>query len=212
MSTLLYNPTTEEETASAVSHGIGVLLALVLYPILIVRAMHSNTPEMIWAVAVFGVGFFMTYISSTIYHSIQHSETKKVLQICDHVSIFFLIGGTYTPIICRYTEGDTALLFLGIMWVLAITGSVLKVFFTGKYEWLSLGIYLFLGWMIVFLARPLSGTMSFEVFAWLLSGGLAYTLGIFFYNWVALKYHHTIWHIFVLSGTLLHYVAIYKSL
>jgi len=134
------------------------------------------------------------------------------MRMWDHIGIFLLIGGTYTPIVCRYTDTRTAVIFLSVMWTLIAAGSILKIFFTGRYDRLSTFIYLFLGWMVVFIIQPIRAHMPFEIFMWILAGGLAYTLGVVFYKWRNLKYQHSIWHLFVLAGTVLQFIAVYKSL
>jgi hemolysin III len=201
--------TTQEELVNAITHGIGFLLATVLVPLLLIKASHSDSLVLV-ATSVFSFGFLMVYLSSTLYHLARKPEAKKNLRIWDHISIFFLIGGTYTPIILKYTNQNTAIVFLGIMWLLIICGSALKVFFIGQYDNVSTFIYLTLGWMVVFIVKPLYTNMPFEIFAWILTGGLAYTFGVIFYKWEKLKFQHGIWHLFVLAGTLFQYVAIYE--
>ena len=199
-----------EELANAISHGIGFLLALILVPVLIAKASLQSTNLITIACAVFSFGFLMAYLSSTIYHLVQNPKSKKLLRVWDHISIFFLIGGTYTPVVCKFTDQQTAIIFLGIMWSLIIAGSVLKIFFTGRYDKLSTAIYVLLGWMVVFIIKPLMAHMPLEVFWWILGGGIAYTFGVIFYKWHKLTFQHSIWHLFVLAGTLLQYVAVYK--
>src|ERR1019366_1978098 len=143
--------TRNEEFANAVIHGIGFLLGLVLAPVLIIQASGHSTASLVFASAVFSFGFLMSYLLSTIYHLVQKPGTKKLLRIWDHISIFFLIGGTYTPIIFRYTDHETTFAFLGIMWTLIVAGSLLKIFFTGRYDNVSTAIYALLGWMLVFI-------------------------------------------------------------
>ena len=207
-------PFPKDEIANSITHGIGILFALIAIPFLFAKAMaignvSSNT---LWAVGAFSFGMAMVYLSSTIYHVIQHHEAKKFLRIWDHISIFLLIGGSYTAIIQKYIDSHTAWLFLSIMWGIIAAGSILKIFFTGKYEWLSVVLYVGLGWMAVFLVRPLSHTLPLEIFLWLLAGGLAYTGGVYFFMNDRIKYNHAIWHLFVLAGTVTHFFAIYKSM
>jgi hemolysin III len=203
--------TFREEMANAAIHGLGVLLAIGLFPLLYAKA-KEEAPEIAWTFCVFSFGMLMTYLSSSIYHFVQKPEAKKKLRIWDHISIFFLIGGTYTPIIYGYLDHRTTIIFLGIMWTLIAAGSILKIFFTGKFNRLSTFIYLFLGWMLIFIFRPLMRSMPLDIFWWLLAGGLSYTLGVIFYKWKTLPYSHAIWHCFVLAGTLFQYVAVYKSI
>jgi hemolysin III len=203
--------TVQEELVNAITHGIGFLLAIVLVPLLLIKASHSSLLVLLSA-SIFSFGFLMAYLSSTLYHAVSKPKTKTMLRVWDHISIFFLIGGTYTPIIYIYTNHQTAIVFLGIIWSLIVCGSLLKIFFTGKYDTASTFIYLTLGWMIVFIIKPLYTNMPFEIFVWILAGGLAYTFGVIFYKWEKLKFQHGIWHLFVLAGTLFQYVAIYQCI
>lgn len=202
----------KEELANTVTHAIGFLMALVLVPMLVYRAYSKVNFTIVYASLVFSFGFLMAYLSSTLYHMVQQPNAKKALRVWDHISIFFLIGGTYTPIICMYTDSQTTALFLSVMWFLIIVGSLLKLFFTGRYDKVSTAIYILLGWMAIVVIKSLMANMPLSIFGWILGGGLAYTFGIIFYKWRSLTYQHSIWHVFVLAGTLLQYVAIYKSL
>ncbi len=200
-----------EELVNTITHAAGVLLILVFFPLLIIEPFKVSDHLMLWSVSIFGFGMLMAYMASTLYHFVQKEKAKRKLRTWDHIGIFLLIGGTYTPIVCKYTNGTTAIYFLSTMWSMIAAGSILKLFFTGKYDRLSTIIYLFLGWMAVFIIQPLKQTMPLDVFLWILGGGLMYTLGVIFYRWHSLKYHHGIWHLFVLAGTILQFIAIYKS-
>lgn len=200
-----------EEIVNTTTHAIGVLLTLIFLPMLISRAIHSNNSQMIWSLGIFGFGTFIAYLASTMYHFVKKEDAKRKLRVLDHIGIFLLIGGTYTPIVCKYTDTSTAIYFLSVMWSLIVAGSVLKVFFTGRFNVLSTIIYLFLGWMVVFIVQPLREQMPLDIFLWILGGGVAYTTGVIFYAWHRLKYQHCIWHLFVLAGTVLQFIAIYKS-
>lgn len=193
---------------NTMTHALGVILILLFFPFLYIK----STGTMAWAVSVFGFGMLMAYGASSAYHWVQQEYVKKKLRVWDHISIFLLIGGTYTPIVCRYTNSNTAIIFLSAMWMLIIAGSALKLFYTGKHDKLSTAIYLFLGWMVVFIYKPIHANMPFEIFMWILAGGISYTLGIIFYKWRSLKYQHSIWHLFVLMGTILQFIAVYKSI
>lgn len=202
----------EEETVNWITHGIGVVLILIFFPFLLMETMEGGTTGLIAAVAVFGFGMLLAYSASTLYHYVKDDERKRKLRIWDHIGIFVLIGGSYAPIVCQYTSNETATWFLGVMWTLIAAGSVLKLFFIGKYEIVSVVIYLVLGWMVVFIFQPIRANMPMEIFYWILAGGLAYTVGVVFYKWRSLKYQHGIWHLFVLAGTACHFVAIYKGM
>lgn len=202
----------EEEVANAATHGLGILVSLISIPFVVYSALRYSDSTYIWAIAAYGIGLLMVYTSSTLYHLAKDKDTKRRMRIFDHVSIFFLIAGTHTPIVIKYLPAKTAAIFLGIMWSIVAIGSVLKIFFTGRFEWVSLGLYLLLGWMAVFIIKPLVTNMPSEIFWWILGGGLAYTSGIIFYRWEKLKYHHAIWHCFVLGGSIAHFVAVYLSI
>jgi hemolysin III len=199
-----------EEIVNATTHGLGVVFALVSMPFLLEKARKMGELMPVLAVSVFGIGMLAVYLSSTLYHAIQSPKLKQRLHVCDHVSIFFLIGGSYVPFVVQYADAPTATIFLSLQWLVILIAAVLKLFFIGKYENVSLFVYVFLGWSVVFLVKPFSATMPFDVFKWILIGGLSYSIGVFFYRWDKQKYAHAVWHLFVLGGTVAHYVAIWK--
>jgi hemolysin III len=203
--------TQKEEFANATTHGLGILFALIGIPALITQAVKYGNGYTVFAVSMFCFGISMVYLSSTIYHAVQHQRHKHILRIWDHISIYFLIGGSYTAVIQKFIASNTAIIFLGIMWSIIVVASVLKVFHVGKRDIMSTVLYLGLGWMAVFLIKPLIATMPLEIFIWLLAGGLFYTGGVYFYikRW---PYSHAVWHLFVLAGTVSHYFAVYKML
>ncbi len=203
--------TRQEENLNAAIHGIGLLLAIAATPFLLIKA-NSNNPVMIWAVSTFAFGMIAVYLSSTLYHLAIDPELKRKANIVDHISIYFLIGGTYTPIILFYLDQNLSTLFLCVQWAIIAVASILKIFFTGKYHNLSVSLYIMLGWMLVFVIKPLIEAMPPDIFLYIIAGGMFYTTGILFYNRDKQKYAHNIWHCFVLAGTLLHFIAIYKSL
>ena len=203
--------TKEEEKANVITHSLGVLFAFIAMPFLIIKANSFNTNYSVTTVCVFGFGMLATYLSSTIYHALQESKKKEKWHICDHICIFLLIGGTYTPIIFRYLPLGEAIFFMSTMWIIILIGVVFKLFFTGRFEWLSLTLYIFLGWMIVFVSNSISKTMSSDVLNWILYGSFSYMIGIVFYRWRSRKYTHAVWHCLTLVGTVAHFIAIYKS-
>ena len=203
--------TPEEEKANAITHGLGIVFTLVAIPFLINHAEKFGANYSKSTICVFGFGMLATYVSSTMYHAIQEPKRKEMWHICDHIAIFLLIGGTYTPVIFRHLPFDHAFYFMATMWFVILLGIVFKLFFTGRFEWLSLTLYVFLGWMIAFVAKPMAKTMSWEVFSWILYGSFAYMIGIVFYKWRSKKYSHAVWHCLVLMGTIAHFVSIYKS-
>lgn len=204
--------TLSEEYLNAGTHAIGVLFVLIAMPFLIINSFHTQIYFLGIGMLVFAFGMLCSYSSSTLYHFYQNPIIKTKLKIFDHISIFLLIGGTYTPIVQKYTDFYTALIFLIVMWSLILGGAILKLFFTGKYKIVSTILYVMLGWMVVFIAQPLSLTMPLVIFYWILAGGLSYTIGAVFYlNDGKIHYGHAIWHCFVLFGSITHFIAIYKS-
>jgi hemolysin III len=204
--------TIKEEVANSITHGLGIVFCLIAVPFMVAYALHSSTASTVWAVSIFGFGMLMVYSSSTLYHYAKKKDTKRLLRIWDHISIFVLIAGTYTPLVIKFTETSTAIIFLTIMWSIVGVGSFLKIFFTGRFKIVSVLFYVALGCMAVFIIGPLSANMPVEVFTWLLVGGFAYLFGVVFYLWRKLHYHHAVWHIFVLTGTITHFFAVYTSI
>lgn len=154
----------------------------------------------------------LVYTFSTLYHISKDDKTKNILQVCDHISIYFLIAGTYSPLMVKYLETETAILFLSVMWSIVLLGTIFKIFFTKKFKFLSTVLYLALGWMIVFVIKPLLETIPFSVFLWIILGGLSYTIGVYFYVKDHKMYYHFIWHAFVLFGTIAHFISVYISI
>ena len=206
----LRQQTLEEEYANTFTHGMGIVFTVVALPYLLEKASNSGQYGAYFATLLFGFGLLSVYVSSTLYHGIQTQPTKRWLHICDHVAIFFLIGGSYMPFVQRYVDAPMSTVFLSCQWSMILAGAVLKLFFTGKYHKVSLFVYVFLGWSAVFLVYPFMAKMHFEVFQWILLGGLSYTTGVIFYRWETQKYAHTIWHLFVLGGSVAHFWAAYR--
>jgi hemolysin III len=205
------NSTHAQEKANYLTHLLGVIFCVIGIPLLLLRAYSSGNSSMLWASAVFGLGMLMVYVSSTLYHATQNKAIKRMLRVWDHISIFFLIAGSYTPFVVKFIAPDTALVFLSIMWGIVVIGVIKKLFFTGRFEALSVILYLGMGWMAVFILKPMLQHMPMEIFGWILAGGLFYTFGIIFYVWKRLTYHHAIWHCFVLGGTVAHYFGVLLS-
>jgi hemolysin III len=202
--------TLPEEKINALTHGVGVLFTLVAIPFLWQKMGKISDYNAHLGTIMFGLGMLAVYLSSTLYHAIQKNPLKKRLHVCDHVSIYFLIGGSYVPFVQAYTDAQTALIFLSIQWSIILIGAVLKLFFLGKNEKISLLVYIVLGWSALFLFTPFSANMPVEVFKWILIGGFSYSIGVFFYRWNQQKYAHAVWHLFVLGGTVAHFIAIWK--
>lgn len=201
----------KEEIANAITHGAGVVFALIAIPFLITYAIEKGNAATVWSVSMFSFGMLMVYLSSTLYHAIQHPKAKFKLRVWDHISIFLMIAGSYTPILQKYADDATATKFLIVLWSIAAIGIIKKIFFTGRFEALSLILYLGMGWMAVFIIGPLAEKIPSCIFTLLIIGGLSYTLGVIFYVWKNLAFQHAIWHVFVLGGSITHYFAVYYS-
>lgn len=197
-----------EEIAHSVTHGLGVLASIVGLCVLVVfAALHGGAVEIV-ASAVFGGTLILLYTASTLYHSIPLPATKSVLRVIDHASIYLLIAGTYTPFTLITLEGVWGWSLFGTVWGLAAVGVGFKLFTTGRFERLSLLVYIAMGWCGVVATQPLLDTLAPAGLWLLLAGGLAYTGGVVFYAMESLRYHHAIWHLFVLAGSVLHYFAV----
>lgn len=203
-----------QELANSLSHGFGVLFGFVSIPILIALASTSgNVPGLI-GVSVFGFSFLMLFTFSTLYHgstlynSLHQNAIKKAMRVMDHISIYFLIAGSYTPFILIYFLNPMGITLLSVLWGLTLIGTIFKIFFTGKYEFVSLVLYLGMGWMMLFVAESFFITLPLSSLVMVIIGGGLYTLGVVFYVWEKLVYNHAIWHIFVLAASICHYVSI----
>lgn len=203
--------TRNEELANGISHILGVVFCLIGMPFLIAKSREHNLITES-SVVIFGIGMLLVYSFSSLYHLAQKEKSKQLFKIADHISIYYLIAGTYSPLMVIYLDKQTALVFLGIMWSIVLLGTFFKIFYVDRFKFVSVVLYLLMGWMIVFVIKPLWGVIPLSVFLLILAGGLSYTVGVCFYVKGYKNYFHTIWHFFVLCGTILHYAAIFKSL
>ena len=202
--------TKKEEFYNAWTHGIGVLLGIIAIPFLLFKTNALDDFDLLLASISFSIGIIMVYSSSTLYHIASAGHKKDLYQKADHISIYFLIAGSYSPMILTVLPREKAILFLSILWAFVFAGSIFKFFFAGKYKFVSVGLYLAMGWVSVFLIKAMWGNLSGEILSWILLGGLSYTLGVYFYVKSNRLYFHAIWHLFVLIGTISHFIAVYK--
>lgn len=198
----------KEEIAHAITHGLGALLSIAALVLLIVFASIHGGPLLIVSVTIFGSTMLLMYIASTLVHSLPTGKGKSVFLIIDHASIYFFIAGTYTPLLLLTIQGTIGWTLFGIVWGLAIIGTVLKVFFVKKFIVLSTLFYILMGWLIVFAWGPLTDSLHPNGIILLIAGGIIYTVGAIFYVWKRIPYHHVIWHLFVIGGSALHFFAI----
>lgn len=201
----VYSP--KEERLNILTHLFGFVLSIVGSVLLIQKS--TDDPLTLISVIVYGLSMMILYAASTAYHFSTKVPIRKKLQILDHASIFILIAGTYTPFTLLILPSPSGWIIFGITWFLAIIGVVLKVFFTGRYNRISTLLYVLLGWNIVFVLFPLIDNLGWEGFYWLLAGGVIYTLGAILFLFEKLPFNHSIFHIFVLMGSILQYISIY---
>ena len=197
-----------EELASALTHGVGAVAALAGSAVLITLAALYGDAWQLGASIVFGITLLLLYVASTLYHSVQHPVAKGRLKVFDHCAIYLLIAGTYTPFTLIGLRGPWGWgLFIAI-WTLAIGGVVFKLFYTGRFKRLSTLIYIAMGWLIIVAIKPMLTSLDAWTLGWLLAGGLFYTLGTYFYHRESIPYSHAIWHLFVIAGSVCHFVAV----
>lgn len=198
-----------EETANAVSHGIGLIAALIGTPFLIQHALRAGDATFVVGVSIFCATMILLYLGSTIYHALPVGKAKRVFLTVEHSAIFLLIAGTYTPFTFGILKGAWGWTLFGIVWSLAVVGISLKIFEKQQHLILTTSLYLLMGWVILIAIEPLMANMPTAGLLWLLAGGLSYTVGVaFFATDSKLKYGHFIWHLFVIAGTSCHYFAV----
>ena len=197
-----------EELASALTHGLGATAALAAGAVLITLAALFGNAWQLGASIVFGITLLLLYLASTLYHAVSHPVTKGRLKVFDHCAIYLLIAGTYTPFTLVGLRGPTGWWLFGTIWALALAGVVFKLFYTGRFKRLSTLIYIVMGWIVVFAAKPMAQALGPASLGWLLTGGVAYTLGTVFYMRPQMRWSHAIWHGFVIAGSMCHYTAV----
>jgi hemolysin III len=197
-----------EEVFNAITHGVGAILSIIGLIMLLILANKSGSMIKNIGFSVFGIAITFSYLSSTLYHSLCFTKAKKIFKILDFSSIFLLIAGTYTPFILIGLKGQHGMFLLYLVWLIAVAGIVLKSLYIHKFEKLSAVLYLLMGWLIVFEAKPLLDALSLQVVLLLGIGGLFYTFGVVFYLAKKLPFNHAVWHIFVLCGGIFHFFAL----
>lgn len=193
--------------ANAITHGIGAILAVAGAVYLIAASTRGSVWQIV-SCSVFALTLVLVYLCSTLYHSLVRTRARHVFQVLDHSAIYLLIAGTYTPFTLVSLRGPVGWKLFGVVWVLAIAGVIFKSLAIGRYPMVSVLVYLFQGWVVVFAASPLLRAIGSHGMMWLAAGGLAYTLGVAFFALDRLRYFHATWHVFVLAGSVAHYFAI----
>lgn len=200
---------TIEERLNALTHGIGAVLGVLALVLMIVYTNHANDWHL-FSVIVYGLSIVLLFTASSLYHSVTSEQRKHYFRIVDHVSIYILIAGTYTPVLLISLTHSLGWLLFWVVWGVAFFGIVLKLFFTGRFEVFSTLLYLVMGWLIVFDFSNLSKAIGPEGVLWLFAGGMFYTIGIVFYAIQKIPYNHVIWHLFVLAGAICHFFMIFN--
>jgi len=197
-----------EEVAHSLTHGAGLLLGIAALILMVVFAAQRGSAIHVVACSVYGATLVLLYSASTLYHALPRGRGKRVFGILDHAAIFLLIAGTYTPFTLVTLRGGWGWTLLAVIWGLAAAGVVLEAVSRGRTRRLQLALYLAMGWMIVVAAHPLIRELPRPGLALLIAGGFAYTFGVIFFVWRRLPFHHAVWHLFVLGGSICHFFAV----
>ncbi len=197
-----------EEIAHSVTHGVGIVLAIVGLTLLVTFAVQRGNAWHVVGCSIFGVTLLLLYTASTLYHSIPLPRAKRVLRVLDHSAIFLLIAGTYTPFALITLRDSGGWSLIALLWGLAVLGIVTKATAFHRFRALSIGLYVGMGWSALAVAEPLAAGLHPTGMGLVVAGGLAYTLGLVFYGLRRLRYHHMVWHLFVLAGSILHFFAV----
>ena len=202
--------TRTEELIHALTHGAGAALSLAAL-IYFIAAYYTAGPARIAALTTYGATLLVAYTSSTLYHAWHPNDLKGFFRKLDHASIYLLIAGTYTPFTILALKPHWGWPLFGIVWALAVIGTIRKLVDVGSGSWVDVALYLSMGWIAVVAIQPLYANLSGGAFAFLVAGGLTYTLGTIFYVWERIPYNHAIWHLFVLGGSAFHFVSVVLS-
>jgi hemolysin III len=196
-----------EEIANSITHGVGTALSIAGLVTLVIFASLYGDAWRIVAFSIYGATLIFLYLSSTLYHSFQIPKVKKVFRIFDHSAIFLLIAGTYTPITLIALKGAWGWTLFGLIWVMAIAGIIFEIKYIGKHKLFIIFFYLMMGWLVVIAVKPIIENVEKGLIVWLLIGGACYTLGIIFYVLKKMRFHHMVWHLFVLAGSISHFLG-----
>jgi hemolysin III len=200
--------TRQQEIVNSLTHALGMLFGISGLPVLVgLATAHHNVPGIVGA-GIYGFCFIFLFTSSTIYHLSEEPPIRKIFKIFDHISIYFLIAGTYTPFLLIYMNNTFGITLLSVLWGLTLIGIVFKTFFTGRFELVSTGIYVLMGWIMVVGGNRFFSHLPMPVLIFILIGAGLYTVGVFFYIWDKYLYTHAVWHAFVLAAAICHYVAV----
>lgn len=199
----------ESEVANSATHGVGVLLGLLGIPLLLYYAAQQAKHTYLWSVTIYGITYLMAFTTSTLYHAFWHTRHKPAFAILDHISIYCLIAGTYTPFLMIYLNQGIGKWILYGLWIVVLIGIIFKILFTGKYNFIFTLVYLAMGWSIVLVFKSFLTLVPLSAIIWTGIGGAFYTIGAIVYLQDHIPYNHLAWHFFVLGGAVSHFVAVF---
>ena len=198
----------DEELANSLTHAFGLVLSVVGLVLLMIATRNGDFRE-IASCALYGTTLVLVYSTSVLYHGVTHAESKRMWQTLDHVAIFLLIAGTYTPFVLIALRGAWGWSLFAIVWILAVLGVVFELTRVRHVRGVMLALYIGMGWVGLIAIKPLVAALPIGGLALVLGGGVSYTLGVIFYSWHSLRYHHAVWHLFVMGGSVLQYLAVF---
>ena len=207
--------TTGEEIANSITHGIGAVLSKLALIFMIIKVTAGNAGDA-WApgvalaaVLIYGISMLFEYLMSTLYHAIAHPGAKKVFKILDHSGIYVFIAGSYTPFCLLVLQGQSGIILLTVVWVIAIAGVVAEAFWVFRPRWISAVLYLLMGWAIVWFGPEVVNALSYEALVYLVAGGICYSVACIFYVLKKIRYMHTVFHLWILAGSICHFICIF---
>ncbi|MFT6064995.1 MAG: hemolysin III [Paraglaciecola sp.] len=200
----------KEEKLNVISHGLGLVLSIVAFPFLILKSFNFEGFWQPISFIIYGASMLILYAASTFYHAAKNPKKRRKLNILDHAAIYVLIAGSYSPFCLVGLNSNLGWYMFLFVWLFAFTGIILKLFFTGKFDKISTAMYLLMGWQVMFFIKPLMESITTSGFQFLIAGGVFYSVGAILYSIKKMPYNHAVFHVFVLMGSLSHFIAIYN--
>ena len=198
-----------EEKLNVISHGFGLVLSVIAFPFLVLKSLNFEGFWKPTSFIIYGLSLIILYAASTFYHAAKKPKRRRQLNIFDHAAIYVLIAGSYSPFCLVALNSNLGWYMFIFVWLFALTGIILKLFFTGRFDKLSTAMYLLMGWQVLFFIKPLMKNLTREGLQFLIAGGIFYSIGAVLYSIKRIPYNHVIFHVFVLLGSLSHFIAIY---
>lgn len=205
----LQHQSRKEDIVNSVIHGVGIGLSIAALILLVIFGKRNGDVWDVVSFSIFGTTLILLYLSSTLFHGVRGKKAQEFFRKCDYIGIFLLIAGTYTPITLIYLRGSWGWSLFGVIWFLAILGSILRILFSNKIELVLAILYVVMGWVIVVVTKPALVLIPSGVLTWLLMGGASYMVGLIFLSWKKLPFHHALWHLFVLGGSIAHFLGMF---